>query len=231
MRSPVRHTHALEHKEIHVWSVALDEVPLDRADLVLDDSELARAARIRTQAGRQRYLSSHVALRTLLAGYLAVSPGLPRFTRRCPRPEICGDCGNGRPELLPGPWPHLDFNLSHSGTTALIALCRTPAVVGVDVERVRPFDWSRLAAVGPVDEVAGFRTWTAIEAVGKAAGSGVRNMATVGEPRSDGVRRARRPGDEADWYVHEVDCAEGYVGSVATRVPRAEVRTLQWPPP
>ncbi|WP_432139898.1 MULTISPECIES: 4'-phosphopantetheinyl transferase family protein [unclassified Streptomyces] len=228
--SPRPSAPALAHGEIHVWSVPLDRVRLDADDSVLSPHERARAARFRRPAGRTRYRSAHLALRTLLAGYLGVPPHVPRWARRCPEPEVCGGCGAGRPVLLTGPWPQLEFSLSHSGAAALVGLVRAPGTVGVDVERVRPaFDWSRLPQVGPQSRVAGFRTWTAVEAVGKAAGTGLRDPVSVGPPRTGRPRRARRSGDPADWYVHEVRCPDGYVGSVATSTPDAVVRSFLWP--
>ncbi|NYV77169.1 4'-phosphopantetheinyl transferase superfamily protein [Streptomyces sp. UH6] len=216
--------------EIHVWPVPLGRVPLDAADAVLSPAERARAERIRRPVGRRRYRAAHLALRTLLAGYLGVAPDLPRFVRRCPEPEVCGDCGGGRPVLAAGPWPHLEFSLSHSGSAALVGVVRAPGTVGVDVERIRDaFDWSRLPLVGAQDRVSGFRTWTAIEAVGKAAGTGLRDPVSIGPP-ARGPRRARRSGDSSDWYVHEVDCPDGYVGSVATRTVDTVVRSFPWPP-
>ncbi|MFC8098850.1 4'-phosphopantetheinyl transferase family protein [Streptomyces sp. NPDC057363] len=219
----------IDFGDIHVWSVPLDRVPLDDADSVLASAERARAARIRHPAGRRRYRRAHVALRMVLAGYLGVPPDRPRFVRRCPEPESCGNCGGGRPVLVPGAWPELEFSLSHSGAAALVGVVRSPGTVGVDVERLRTsFDWSRLPQVGAADRVAGFRTWTALEAVGKAAGTGLRVPVSVGEPRAGGPRRARRAGDRADWYVHEVDCPDGYVGSVATHTPDAILRSFLW---
>ncbi|MET7642403.1 hypothetical protein ABZS83_01850 [Streptomyces sp. NPDC005426] len=216
--------------EIHVWSVPLDRVPAEGAEAVLDPLERARAARIRHPVARWRYRRAHVALRTVLGGYLGVAPGVPRFTRRCPEPELCGDCGRGRPVLVDGPWPDLGFSLSHSGAAALVGVAGEPGVVGVDVERLRAsFDWSRVPAVGAQNRIAGFRTWTAIEAVGKAAGTGLRTPVSVGEPGDGGLRRARRSGDPAEWYVHDVGCPDGYVGCVATAMPQAVVSVFAWP--
>ncbi|ROQ68141.1 4'-phosphopantetheinyl transferase [Streptomyces sp. 840.1] len=216
--------------EIHVWSVPLDRVPPDGADTVLDLAERARAARIRHPVARWRYRHAHLALRNVLAGYLGVPADLPRFARRCPEPEVCGDCGRGRPVLVDGPWPDLGFSLSHSGAAALVGVTGPPGLVGVDVERVRPvFDWRRVPEVGKTDRISGFRMWTAIEAVGKAAGTGLRTPVSVGEPGAGGLRRARRSGDPGDWYVHEVDCPDGYVGSVATALPDVVVSAFSWP--
>ncbi len=214
---------------IHVWSVPLDRVPLDDADSVLAPAERARAARIRHPAGRRRFRCARVALRTVLAGYLGVPPDRPRFVRRCPEPEVCGDCGSGRPVLVPGPWPQVEFSLSHSGTAALIGVVGSPGTVGVDVERLRAsFDWSRLPQVGATDRITGFRTWTAVEAVGKAAGTGLRTPVSVREARAGGPLRARRAGDATEWYVHQVACPEGYVGSVATHTSDAILKTFLW---
>ncbi|MFD7866717.1 hypothetical protein [Streptomyces sp. NPDC057682] len=217
-------------RELHVWSVALDRVPSEGGDAVLDPRERARAARIARPLARGRYRGAHLALRSVLAGYLGVPPAVPRFVRRCPDPEECGDCGQGRPVLVDGPWPEIGFSLSHSGAAALVGVAGGPGAVGVDVERVRSvFDWSRIPAVGPENRIAGFRTWTAIEAVGKAAGTGLRIPVRVGDPGPEGVRRANRPGDPRDWYVHEVNCPDGYVGSVATDVAGAVVSVFSWP--
>ncbi|WP_405903349.1 hypothetical protein OG696_22725 [Streptomyces sp. NBC_00656] len=198
--------------------------------MVLDPGERARAARIRHPRAQWRYRRAHLALRTVLGGYLGVAPGLPRFTRRCPEPEVCGGCGRGRPVLVDGPWPDIGFSLSHSGAAALVGVAGEPGAVGVDVERLRAtFDWGRVPAVGPQDRIAGFRTWTAVEAVGKAAGTGLRIPVSVGAPDAGGLRRAHRSGDSADWYVHDVDCPDGYVGCVATAIPQAAVSVFSWP--
>ncbi|MEU1495133.1 4'-phosphopantetheinyl transferase family protein [Streptomyces sp. NPDC005775] len=224
-------TSVLAPGEIHVWSVPLDRVPPEGADVVLDPGERARAARIRHPVARWRYRCAHLALRTVLGGYLGVAPGLPRFTRRCPEPEVCGECGRGRPVLVEGPWPDLGFSLSHSGSAALVGVAGEPGGVGVDVERLRAaFDWSRVPLVGAQDRIAGFRTWTAVEAVGKAAGTGLRTPVSVGPPDAAGLRRAHRSGDSSEWYVHDVDCLDGYVGSIATAMPEAVVSVFAWPP-
>lgn len=221
---------ALGSGEIHVWSVPLDRVPAGGADAVLDPGERARAARIRHPVAQWRYRRAHLALRTVLGGYLGVAPGLPRFTRRCPEPEVCGDCGRGRPVLVEGPWPDLGFSLSHSGAAALVGVAEEPGAIGVDVERLRAsFDWSRVPAVGEQDRITGFRTWTAVEAVGKAAGTGLRTPVSIDARGPDGLRRAHRSGDSSDWYVHDVDCPDGYVGCVATAIPEAVVSVFSWP--
>ncbi|MFE9857624.1 4'-phosphopantetheinyl transferase family protein [Streptomyces sp. NPDC005780] len=228
--SPFPSISVLAPGEVHVWSVPLDHVPPERADMVLDPGERARAARIRHPRAQWRYRRAHLALRTVLGGYLGVAPGLPRFTRRCPEPEVCGGCGRGRPVLVDGPWPDLGFSLSHSGAAALVGVAGEPGAVGVDVERLRAtFDWGRVPAVGAQDRIAGFRTWTAVEAVGKAAGTGLRIPVSVGAPEPGGLRRAHRSGDSADWYVHDVDCPDGYVGCVATAIPEAAVSVFSWP--
>lgn len=228
--SPFPSVAVLAPGEVHVWSVPLDHVPPERADMVLDPGERARAARIRHPRAQWRYRRAHLALRTVLGGYLGVAPGLPRFTRRCPEPEVCGGCGRGRPVLVDGPWPDIGFSLSHSGAAALVGVAGEPGAVGVDVERLRAtFDWGRVPAVGPQDRIAGFRTWTAVEAVGKAAGTGLRIPVSVGAPEAGGLRRAHRSGDSADWYVHDVDCPDGYVGCVATAIPQAAVSVFSWP--
>jgi len=110
----------------------------------------------------------------------------------------------------------LEFNWSHSGSFALVALARGCAV-GVDIERLgktrRPVDVARrffcrneAAALEPLDpaarDAAFVRLWCAKEAVLKAVGEGL----------SFGLARlafARHP--DAEWRLTRVDPALGRV--------------------
>jgi phosphopantetheinyl transferase len=65
-------------------------------------------------------------LRQVLAAYLGEEPGQIRL----------GEGEHGKPRLE-GPSKRLEFNLSHSGEIALVAVSGEHPV-GVDVERVRP---------------------------------------------------------------------------------------------
>jgi 4'-phosphopantetheinyl transferase len=110
----------------------------------------------------------------------------------------------------------LEFNWSHSGGFALVALARGCAV-GVDIERLgkprRPVDIARrffdpdeAAALEPLDpaarDAAFIRLWCAKEAVLKAAGEGL----SFGLARLAFARNA-----EADWKLTRIDPALGRI--------------------
>ncbi len=188
--------------EIHVWRVPLDEPPppsLPRPTR----GEIARAALLRGEEARHRYLRAHRSLRAILRGETAA------------RLEFA-IAGNGKPYLPHA--PELGFNLSRSREMALVAVARG-VEVGVDVERLRPmveyqaiaerfFTPGDAAAVleTPEPERARefFRRWTRMEAKLKALGIGLygAGMELAGE-----------------WTVEEIPAGEGFVAAVAA--PRA----------
>jgi 4'-phosphopantetheinyl transferase len=142
---------------------------------VLSPEELDRAARISGEHIRRRYVLGRAALRRLLGERLGVPPAALRF-----------DYGErGKPHLQGA---EVNFNLSHSGNLALIAISdRGP--VGVDLEQLqrrRRLDLlsqrvlteherellDRARAEGNGVQWF-FRCWTAKEAVAKAFGLGL----------------------------------------------------------
>jgi 4'-phosphopantetheinyl transferase len=106
---------------VEVWQVELeqDEPRVQRLRTLLSADERARAERLRR--GRERWIVARAALRLLLAERLGCAPNTVEF----------GVGEHGKPFLDGGP---LRFNLSHSGTLAVVALAEA-VEVGVDVER------------------------------------------------------------------------------------------------
>ncbi len=116
-------------------------------------------------------------LLALLASYLGVAPADVRL--------VAGE--HGRPALAPAHGDMLDFNWSHSGEQALVALARGIAP-GIDLEQRRTranaleiaqrfFTAEEAAWLGTLDEAdrrtAFLELWTAREAVLKALGRGL----------------------------------------------------------
>ncbi len=93
---------------------------------LLDGGELARARRLRSGVASKRWATSRWALREVLSRYLDEDPAAIALGR--------GE--HGKPELASEP-ARLEFNLSHSGELALVAVSRGRPV-GVDVERIAP---------------------------------------------------------------------------------------------
>lgn len=121
-------------------------------------------------------VASRWALREILGRYLGLPANELRFeTNR-----------HGKPSLAT-PEAELAFNLSHSGSLALVAVAGRE--VGVDVERIR--------AKRPVDF---YRRWADREARVKWLGTGLTGPV---------------PPDSTEPAVHRLDVGPGYAASVA----------------
>lgn len=149
---------------------------------LLSKAERERAERFVRPGLRGRYIYTRAALRQLLADRLNTGPELLEFEQT---PE-------GRPFLADSTQQPLDFNLSHSGDLALIAIGGNQLRIGIDIEREKEMrDLDQLAARvltagelatlkqydGLADDNAKlaqfFRYWTCKEAYLKALGTGL----------------------------------------------------------
>jgi 4'-phosphopantetheinyl transferase len=251
---------ALRPGEVHVWYVDLDGDPPAGSDAAacLDAAERARADRFVREVDRRRFRASHCAFRHLLAGYLGCPAAAVGYSRRC---DHCGHPEHGKPVATdPAGGRPVDVSFSHSDGLGALAVARLPLGVGVDVERRRPnVDWAGiLAAVhdtpaGPPADpqpdpatdpathpatdpapVDGFERWTRLEAVGKAAGTGIVRTPRLGEPDAAGWAPAELPPGKARddhpaspascWWVRRLDPPEGYAAALAaSEVPTAGV--------
>ncbi len=148
-------------------TVDLWTIPLDRpCSLVLAPDEVARAERFKFEADRVRWSRARSWLRTVLARYTDAT----EFTYG----------PHGKPALR-----GVEFNLSHAGEFAMIAVSAGPAV-GVDIERIRAkVDIARLLErLGERDlpEATGalYGRWTRREALSKAMGGGLFDAPVAG---------------------------------------------------
>jgi 4'-phosphopantetheinyl transferase len=85
---------------------------------------MARAKRFRSEKDRRYWMNARLTLRTILGACTGESPAALRF--------VCNE--NGKPAL--DSRTGIDFNLSHAGDFALVAVS-TSGPVGVDIERMR----------------------------------------------------------------------------------------------
>ncbi|MFT4516348.1 MAG: 4'-phosphopantetheinyl transferase [Planctomycetota bacterium] len=217
--------------EVHVWAVPLNGDPERFAEL-LSASERDRLGRYRFADHQRRYQIGHGALREILAGYLDVAASDVEF-RTGPR---------GKPYLVNGA---LQFNLSHSGKLALIAVAHTE--LGVDVEKLR-----HLESLTPIaqrhfsnsefeklDELQGdarklgfYRCWTRKEAYIKAIGEGLSmaldsfDVSLCEEPEFLACHDGRE--DPADWSMLDVSPGPEFVGAVAMRAKQSVVKTFRF---
>jgi 4'-phosphopantetheinyl transferase len=153
--------------EVDVWLVSLEADPAnepgDDRPSVLSPDEKVRAARLRFESDRSRWVCARTALRTILAQYACLPPAEIRFAFG----------PHGKPGLPTG--GDIEFSLSHAGSWAMVAVTRG-VPVGIDIERIR--DNVDIAALlrrlGVTDLPEGrsnlFRAWNRREAMTKAVG-------------------------------------------------------------
>jgi 4'-phosphopantetheinyl transferase len=144
---------------VDLWTVSLTNPSPDH----LSEDEIARANRFKFEADRIRWTRARSALRLILSRYVGEDPARLAF--------IYGE--HGKPALLP--FSDVEFNLSHAGDWAMIAVSRS-VPVGVDIERIRPgVDMvpllHRLGEMNlPAETQQLYQVWTRREAKSKAAG-------------------------------------------------------------
>ena len=172
---------------------------------LLSTDEKARAGGFRFEEDRVRSIVARAGLRQILSSYCCTPPRELQFHT----------ASHGKPALI-GPYPALEFNVSHSGDCVLIAVT-SGVPCGVDIEQGRPntAEFSIAAKFFCPREVewlshteSGFlRLWATKEAIIKAVGHG------LSIPLSD---------------VDVTDVVEGKTSSITLRTPGMEPQML-WP--
>ena len=171
--------------ELHLWWIDRSRSPGPLADL-LDADERARMVKMHYREDRAAFARVHGAVRSILARYLDTAAAELSFVRGA----------LGRPSLA-GQGIPIDFNLSHAGDRALLAVSGgTP--VGIDLEpgiarsgmlqiarRIFPAPLHQALCALPEQEQprAFLLHWTALEACAKAQGKGVFSDHTESLPR------------------------------------------------
>jgi len=225
---------------VDVWRVRLDE-PLKTGfeGSVLSPDETARAGRFHFEKDRTHFTRCRSALRSLLAGYLAI-----------PAPEIRFEyLSSGKPQLAAGQNPRaLQFNVSHSANMALIAV-GSEHRLGVDIERVRSdvdtaelserfFSLRERAGLQALPEhlrVPGFfACWTRKEAFLKATGDGLSfplaDFSVTAHPDRDPELEEVNGNAQAgrQWFLADLSVAEGYRATVALECAHSLLETYSW---
>ena len=203
----------LDEGAVDVWRAKLTGAGEELAG-VLSVEERRRAALLKRQHHRERWIAAHGVLRILLGRYLDTDPSAVRFAVGARgKPAVAAD---------------VSFNMSHSGELALYGFT-SAGPIGVDVEVGRrpidevavagrilgPAEAARLHELEPKRRREEFlRVWTRHEASVKCQGGGI------------GVR----PAGEEELWVAELDLGEGVAGAVATARPAGDLRCWQYLP-
>lgn len=218
----------LSEREVHLWSVPLHQAEIPELELAAD--ERARAERLRCPQSRKAFIQTRTALRLLLGRYLDVPPLTVVLSSGAQgKPQISAEMGT------------LQFNVSHSGELALIALSH--AAVGVDLEWLQAdLGWRELLPVcchpaelvdfRDTSDAAGrlrmLRLWTAKEAYLKGRGEGLSLPLTA--VRLNACSTGWQPSIEAPWddgqgwWLHSLQLPAGYLGCLATPFPSPLIR-------
>ena len=211
---------------VALWLCHLARAPSDVADpsQTLSAAELSRADRFGTSLLRDRWIAGRATLRSLLGLALEVDPAAVRLRRGVRgRPELDGEHG-------------IDFNVSHTGDTALIAIAtgtRDGMRIGIDIERAdrqvnadglsRKFLTEReRAEIAPLAADARrhtfLRLWTCKEAMSKATGDALSapfrdmDVALDGGPR---LVAGPLPYAPSAWQLVSAASAPGFIATLA----------------
>lgn len=222
----------LEQGEVHVWAVPLSGA-VEAYEGLLSAEEIDRVERFRFADHRRRYTISRGALRIILAGYSGASPEALRFgVGRRGKPHL-----EGRDDL--------QFNLSHSGHLAMVAVGTRP--VGIDLEKVRSLESCRdiarrhfsesefadLEGLAEDERLMGFyRCWTRKEAYIKALGEGLSLPldsfdVSIGPDARLAAFRNRDDRVE-DWTMYDVSPAPDYAAAMAVHHPGCRLRRFRF---
>ena len=165
-------------EQIHLWRFSLDAPPETNQYLQyhLSADEMVRAERLLDPQKRRSFVLARSYLRQILAKYLGLDPELLKF----------GYNSSGKPFLSSPTKDKLTFNLSHSGSKAILAVTMD-GEVGVDIEKIDPVlnfqslasRYFTLAEINDLKKLSiirqrrqFYRLWTRKEAVLKMYGTG-----------------------------------------------------------
>ncbi len=205
---------------VEAWLLKLDlQLPMSNSDfLLLSEVERVRAMSLQTHADQVRSVATRAALRRLIATKVEASANELRFiTNQYGKPYLQGNFS-------------LDFNVSHAGQYALIAISTT-AQVGVDIENYgRQMDVSALAEYvfthierqsGSLSNGDFIKHWVAKESALKAVGRGIsEHLQTISILPSSGNTDYRIESDSQDWLdikVWSIQAPNCYAAALAVK--------------
>lgn len=227
----------LRKGDIHVWQVSLAAQAPAWDQTLLSVSEAGRARGFHCAHARKTYVETRGALRIILSGYLGMAA----------RDVNIRSTPFGKP-FLPEQAGILDFNVTHSGDMALIAVAR--GAVGIDLERVDPdFEWSDAAGVAcgaserthlmtspfALPRQAFYAHWTAKEAYLKARGTGMAVPPDAVVVRWNDTTSANLTveapyTDFQPWTLHCLPVGAPYFAMLATRLTAPRIKSFQFSP-
>lgn len=235
---------------VDVWRVHLSSTTPSEASLSADERQ--RASRFHFDTDRDRFVVAHTSLRDILSRYMQCEPSELNFSaNEYGKPFLTRSNDFSRSAELTTEvvtTKDIEFNLSHSGNFALIAVTRGRKV-GVDVELIREdIELENLASRNflqrenqelmalPVEQrtLGFFNCWTRKEAYIKARGLGLSlsldSFDVSLAPNEPAILRATRPdaNEAARWSLHSLDVESNYAAALAVGGNDLEIRCWDW---
>jgi len=230
----------LPDREVHCWCLSLPSGSGIDAGVyqIVSPDELQRANSYRVDIDRNRFLFVRAALRTLLGRYLDDPPAGFRFNTN----------DHGKPMLAgPASRSEVHFNVSHSGSMALLAFVRC-VPLGIDVEEARMLpDLDRMAEVCLSDQQfedyrripdvqercsAFYRFWTRKESLIKALGTGLAQPlkefdVTFQKHEPPALLRAGPDfGPLSDWTIRDVPVPAPWIAAISVHASDYAIRIM-----
>lgn len=216
----------LHPQQIHIWQIdlAVNPNPLQHYQSLLTADELSRAQRFQFATHRQHFMVSRGVLRQLLGHY-----------RQQPAEHLTFEYNQyGKPQLAQTPMP-LHFNVSHSGSQALMAFTAVGAI-GIDLESTdKTLEWDNICrrffapqeieqifALPPAQQKSAFfQCWTRKEAFIKARGDGLsfslKNFAVTVTGAAK-LLWCTEPDELQRWQLQALQPAPGYAAALSVEV-------------
>ena len=226
---------------MHLWHIplALDDASVLLRRPLLSPDEIQRADRFHFSRDRVRFVSAHAALREILAQYVNSPPQELVF--------VTGARGKPAPAST---WKscQIEFNLSHSGDFALLAVTWR-LVLGVDIERIDPefaseeiaerfFSASEVAILRsvprPAQAEAFFSCWAGKEAYIKALGEGLSipldsfAVAFGQEVSAMLLHVDGHPDEVSRWSLYDLEAPEGFKAALLIEGKGHHLLQRQW---
>ena len=211
----------LGDNEVHIWLnyLNLHQARLKHLYPLLSAAEKERSERFKFYKHRKNYIASHGFLHTVLNYYVDT-----------PANEIAFKLGEqGKPSIIDEQNPdNIQFNLSHSGNLAILAICKNHQL-GADIEHTdRKADWAGIARrffteneqqdFFQLDESkqedAFYKVWTRKEAHMKTTGKGLSLSPTQFEvsipPKPAAFIRNLKSEDNNFYKMQDIDLPDMY---------------------
>lgn len=219
---------------VEVWNITTPSDPdfIQQLSRQLSDEEQSQANRLVKYSQRHTYISSHVAMRRILASKLAIDPENVHYQKQ----------QHGKPFI--DREQAVYFNLSHSDDHAILGVSRQ-SEVGVDIEKksyhrdliaiaerfftAEEFNWLKVLPPDSQSQ-AFYQLWCHKEAFLKATGQGITAGLQYVNLSPDNFNQVTRVRDQArqDWFLHTLKTDDTFCAAIAVNCSSVDIQDKEW---